>query len=80
MLSRRTFFQTFSSLAVAVPAWGANAGMRCDIAVIGGGIGGCAAALGALRNGMRVVMTEETAWIGGQLTSQAVPPDEHPFQ
>ena len=22
-------------------------------------------------------MTEETAWIGGQLTSQAVPPDEH---
>jgi hypothetical protein len=22
-------------------------------------------------------MTEETDWIGGQLTSQAVPPDEH---
>ena len=34
---------------------------------------------GALRNGMRVVLTEETDWIGGQLTSQAVPPDEHPW-
>ena len=24
-------------------------------------------------------MTEETDWVGGQLTSQAVPPDEHPW-
>lgn len=48
-----------------------------DIAIIGGGVGGCAAALAALETGARVVMTEETAWIGGQLTSQAVPPDEH---
>ncbi len=29
--------------------------------------------------GMKVVMTEEFDWIGGQLTSQAVPPDEHPW-
>ncbi len=53
--------------------------MECDVAVIGGGVGGTAAALAALRNGMRVVLTEETDWIGGQLTSQAVPPDEHPW-
>ena len=53
--------------------------LACDVAVIGGGTGGCAAALGALRNGMRVIMTEETDWIGGQLTAQAVPPDEHPW-
>ncbi len=79
MLSRRSFLQTFSSLAVAAPAWGADGGTRCDVAVIGGGVGGCAAALGALRNGMRVAMTEETAWIGGQLTAQGVPPDEHPW-
>jgi hypothetical protein len=26
-----------------------------------------------------VVLTEETRWVGGQLTSQAVPPDEHPW-
>jgi len=53
--------------------------LRCDVAVIGGGTGGCAAALAALRNGLRVVLTEETDWIGGQLTAQAVPPDEHPW-
>ena len=28
---------------------------------------------------MSVILTEETDWIGGQLTSQAVPPDEHPW-
>lgn len=50
-----------------------------DVAVIGGGVGGCAAALAALHSGVRVVMTEETDWVGGQLTSQAVPPDEHPW-
>ncbi|HYL72913.1 MAG TPA: FAD-dependent oxidoreductase [Bryobacteraceae bacterium] len=53
--------------------------LDCDVAVIGGGVGGCAAALAALRNGMRVILTEETDWIGGQLTAQAVPPDEHPW-
>lgn len=52
---------------------------RPDILIVGGGLGGVAAALSALRLGYRVVMTEETDWIGGQLTSQAVPPDEHPW-
>ena len=46
---------------------------------MGGGLGGCAAALAALRNGRTVVLTEPTDWIGGQLTAQAVPPDEHPW-
>ena len=45
--------------------------------VVGGGLGGVAAALAALRAGRSVVLTEEYAWLGGQLTSQAVPPDEH---
>ena len=39
--------------------------------------GGCAAALAAARSGLHVVMTEETDWIGGQLTAQAVPLDEN---
>src|SRR5690606_12631036 len=52
---------------------------QVDVAVIGGGLGGVAAALAALRAGCRVALTEETDWIGGQLTSQAVPPDEHPW-
>lgn len=53
--------------------------LRADVAIIGGGLGGVAAALGALRTGARVVLTEETGWLGGQLTSQGVPPDEHPW-
>ncbi|HEX3814073.1 MAG TPA: FAD-dependent oxidoreductase [Mycobacteriales bacterium] len=50
-----------------------------DVLVVGGGLGGVAAALAALRLGRRVVLTEESSWLGGQLTSQAVPPDEHPW-
>jgi hypothetical protein len=53
--------------------------ITADIVVIGAGLGGCAAALAALRLGKTVVMTEPSDWIGGQLTSQAVPPDEHPW-
>ncbi len=51
--------------------------LKADLVIAGGGVGGCAAALAALRNGLSVIMTEETDWIGGQLTSQGVPPDEH---
>lgn len=50
-----------------------------DVLVVGGGLGGVAAALAAVRHGRRVVLTEPTTWLGGQLTSQAVPPDEHPW-
>lgn len=53
--------------------------LRTDVAIIGGGTGGVAAALAALRRGKSVVLTEETDWIGGQFSSQAVPPDEHPW-
>lgn len=50
-----------------------------DLLVVGAGLGGVAAALAALRRGCTVVLTEPTDWIGGQLTSQAVPFDEHPW-
>jgi hypothetical protein len=54
--------------------------VSADVAVIGGGLGGCAAALAALRAGRTVVLTELTDWIGGQCTQQAVTPlDEHPW-
>lgn len=48
-----------------------------DVLVVGGGLGGVGAALGALRGGATVVLTEEYRWLGGQLTSQAVTLDEH---
>ena len=53
--------------------------LAADVVVVGGGLGGCAAALAALRSGRTVVLTEPTDWVGGQLTQQAVPPDEHPW-
>ncbi|MFE2637875.1 FAD-dependent oxidoreductase [Streptomyces scopuliridis] len=53
--------------------------MRTEILVVGGGLGGVAAALTAARLGRTVVLTEATDWLGGQLTAQAVPPDEHPW-
>ena len=54
-----------------------EANSQTDVLIVGGGTGGCAAAMAATSMGRRVVMTEATDWIGGQLTSQAVPPDEH---
>lgn len=53
--------------------------MKADIVILGGGLGGCAAALAAAQAGHKVILTEQTDWLGGQLTSQAVPPDEHPW-
>ncbi len=53
--------------------------IRTDGLVVGGGLGGVAAALAAASAGRSVVLTEETDWIGGQLTAQGVPPDEHPW-
>ncbi len=52
-------------------------GIKADLVVVGGGLGGCAAALAAVRNGRKVVLVEETDWLGGQISQQGVPPDEH---
>lgn len=43
-----------------------------DIAIIGGGMGGCAAALAACHSGKSVILIEETDWLGGQMTAQGV--------
>ena len=51
--------------------------ISADVVISGGGLGGCAAALSALRNNLNVILTEETDWIGGQISQQGVPPDEH---
>lgn len=55
----------------------ANVETTADVLVVGGGVGGVAAACSAARAGRTVVLTEESPWLGGQLTTQAVPPDEH---
>jgi hypothetical protein len=74
---RRDFLKQAGTLLLLPARLAAARELRSDVAIMGGGTGGCAAALAALRNGLRVVLTEETDWVGGQLTAQAVPPDEH---
>ncbi len=65
-------------LPVALPA--SLPAEPCEILIAGGGTGGVAAALAAARNGRRVVLLEETDWLGGQLTAQGVSAlDEHEY-
>ncbi|MCC2031727.1 FAD-dependent oxidoreductase [Microbacterium allomyrinae] len=49
---------------------------RAEILIVGGGLGGVAAAITAISLGRTVIITTQGPWLGGQLTSQAVPPDE----
>ena len=43
-----------------------------DVVVVGGGAGGTTAAIEAARGGARVLVVEETPWLGGMLTSAGV--------
>lgn len=54
--------------------------IECDVAIIGGGLGGIAAGLAASQGGARAILCEESDWLGGQVTSQAVSAlDEHQY-
>src|SRR5579875_465365 len=82
-MDRRHFLTTAALSPLLTASFQANEprarARRADVVILGGGVGGCAAALAAARAGCSVILTEETDWIGGQLTQQAVPPDEHPW-
>jgi hypothetical protein len=87
-MNRRAFLSlsAFTPWASLLPAYGHSGEddkpareLKADIVILGAGVGGVACALAAARNGLSVILTEEYDWIGGQLTSQAVPPDEHPW-
>lgn len=81
-MNRRHFFASGLGALAGFARGVGFAGSRdiaAEVVIAGAGVGGFAAALALLRNGHRVVMTEETDWIGGQLTQQAVPPDESPW-
>lgn len=43
-----------------------------DVAIVGAGAGGCAAALQAARSGASVLLLEEGPWVGGMFTSAGV--------
>ncbi|MFN7019190.1 MAG: FAD-dependent oxidoreductase [Fimbriimonadales bacterium] len=51
---------------------------KVDVLIVGGSLGGCAAAMACASLGVRTLLAiEPEQWLGGQLTAQAVPPDEH---
>jgi FAD dependent oxidoreductase len=45
---------------------------NCDVVVIGGSLGGVAAASQAMRSGSTTCLIELTPWLGGQISSQGV--------
>ncbi len=45
---------------------------ECDVAVIGGSLGGVAAASHAMKSGAKTCLIELTPWLGGQISSQGV--------
>ncbi len=47
---------------------------ECDVLVIGGGVAGIGAAIGAAENGSKVILTEENGYLGGCATSGLVAP------
>ena len=56
----------------------ANAQPTSDVLIIGGGVGGVAAADALVKRGYSVIIAEPTSVLGGQLTAQMVPlPDEN---
>ncbi len=50
-----------------------------DIAIVGGGLGATACALAVTDMGLRAVLLAHDEWLGGQISGQGVPPDEHPW-
>ncbi len=52
---------------------------KYDAVVVGGSLGGVLAAYSLSKHNNNVLLIEETDWIGGQLTNQGVPSDEHIF-
>lgn len=62
-----------SVLAIVPTAVGAESGdLAPDVCVVGGGAGGCGAALAAARAGASVVLVERNPWLGGTSTSAYV--------
>jgi hypothetical protein len=87
-MNRRAFLSlsAVSPLAHLLPAYATRGEkpppereLKADLVVIGDSLGGVTCALAAARNGLKTILVQNYDWIGGQLTSQGVPPDEHPW-
>lgn len=71
--TRRILLRLFIVLAAMNSAFSAIiASEKYDVAIIGGGASGVSAAVQASRLGAKVVLVEQTDWLGGMLTSAGV--------
>jgi len=61
-----------ASAALVPPVKGTVHEVRCEVVIVGAGLGGVSAALAVTKAGHTVCMTEPTRWVGGQATSQGV--------
>ncbi len=50
-----------------------NKDLYCDLCIVGGGVGGCAAAIVAARRGLHVIIVEKGVSLGGLATNGYVP-------
>ncbi len=66
------------SAVIAIDHRAKSRKLSCDVLIVGGGMGGVAAAWALVRRGHDVCLLEETDWLGGQMTSQGIAAlDEH---
>lgn len=63
--------QTSTQSSVSLPQTGTTI-VTTDVLIIGGGASGITAGIQAARMGAKVIIIEETAWLGGMLTSAGV--------
>jgi heterodisulfide reductase subunit A-like polyferredoxin len=51
--------------------------LKTEVLILGGVTSAVSAALSLGDLGVKCIVVEETDWVGGQLTAQSVPSDEH---
>ncbi|NDA64119.1 MAG: FAD-dependent oxidoreductase, partial [Chitinophagia bacterium] len=71
MLKKILHIIPFLSLAL-ISEVSAQDTLHTEVLVVGGGTGGTAAGIQAARMGRKVIITEETTWLGGMLTAAGV--------
>ena len=71
MLKQITYIIPFITLTLVCEVQAQDT-LRTEILVVGGGTGGTAAGIQAARLGRKVIITEETTWLGGMLTAAGV--------